>query len=193
MSGTITHKWEGTTLVVTSDSGTSSCDLKGDKGDIGIRGAQGATGVSIGATVLGKGQPEATTGGVGAFYLDTDANKLYFCNATGEWQEVKLQRMIKNEAYLKLDDAQADTIASWSGWRLLHTDTQVQYYVDSTNPIVIPVGNYTVVDLGNAMDLYIKIEHADETIEESLFMLNYTEQSFEIKAGDTVIIHTFVL
>lgn len=44
MAGTITHKWNGTTLIVTSDSGTSSCDLKGEKGDMGIRGAQGADG-----------------------------------------------------------------------------------------------------------------------------------------------------
>ena len=44
MAGTITHEWIGTTLVVTSDSGTSSCDLKGAQGDMGIRGAQGAPG-----------------------------------------------------------------------------------------------------------------------------------------------------
>lgn len=41
MSGTITHSWNGTILTVTSDSGTSSADLKGD---IGIRGAQGVQG-----------------------------------------------------------------------------------------------------------------------------------------------------
>ncbi len=41
MSGTISHSWNGTVLTVTSDSGTSSADLKGDTG---IRGAQGAKG-----------------------------------------------------------------------------------------------------------------------------------------------------
>lgn len=40
----ITHKWTGTVLTITSDSGTSSCDLKGDKGDDGARGAQGKAG-----------------------------------------------------------------------------------------------------------------------------------------------------
>lgn len=40
----ITHEWNGTILTITSDSGTSSCDLKGDKGDDGIRGAQGIAG-----------------------------------------------------------------------------------------------------------------------------------------------------
>lgn len=42
MAGTITHKWDGTVLTVTSDSGTSSADLKGAKGDDGARGAVGA-------------------------------------------------------------------------------------------------------------------------------------------------------
>lgn len=44
MSGTITHEWNGTVLTITSDSGTSSSDLKGAKGDDGIRGAQGIPG-----------------------------------------------------------------------------------------------------------------------------------------------------
>ena len=44
MSGQITHEWNGTVLTVTSDSGTTSCDLKGEKGDTGIRGAQGVAG-----------------------------------------------------------------------------------------------------------------------------------------------------
>lgn len=38
----ITHSWNGTVLTITSDSGTSSADLKGDTG---IRGPQGAAGI----------------------------------------------------------------------------------------------------------------------------------------------------
>lgn len=34
----ITHEWNGTILTITSDSGTSSADLKGEKGDDGARG-----------------------------------------------------------------------------------------------------------------------------------------------------------
>lgn len=37
----ITHKWNGTVLTITSDSGTSSCDLRGEKGDDGPRGPIG--------------------------------------------------------------------------------------------------------------------------------------------------------
>lgn len=40
----VTHSWNGTTLVVTSASGTSSADLKGDKGDTGAKGEQGIQG-----------------------------------------------------------------------------------------------------------------------------------------------------
>ena len=46
MAGTITHSWNGTVLTITSDSGTSSADLKGAQGDTGVRGAQGANGAS---------------------------------------------------------------------------------------------------------------------------------------------------
>lgn len=45
MSG-ITHEWNGTILTITSDSGTSSADLQGAKGETGIRGPQGAPGTS---------------------------------------------------------------------------------------------------------------------------------------------------
>ena len=47
MAGTITHEWHGTVLTVTSDSGTSSADLQGGKGDTGPRGAQGPAGIIV--------------------------------------------------------------------------------------------------------------------------------------------------
>ena len=47
MAGTITHEWTGTVLTITSDSGSSSVDLKGGKGDTGPRGAQGPAGVIV--------------------------------------------------------------------------------------------------------------------------------------------------
>ena len=47
MAGTITHSWQGTVLTITSDSGTSSADLQGGKGDTGPRGAQGPAGVIV--------------------------------------------------------------------------------------------------------------------------------------------------
>ena len=47
MAGTITHSWQGTVLTITSDSGTSSADLQGGKGNTGPRGAQGPAGVIV--------------------------------------------------------------------------------------------------------------------------------------------------
>lgn len=47
MAGMITHSWNGTILTITSDSGTSSMDLKGGNGDIGPRGPQGPAGIII--------------------------------------------------------------------------------------------------------------------------------------------------
>ena len=47
MSGTIEHSWNGTILTIKSDSGTSSADLQGGKGDTGPRGAQGPAGVIV--------------------------------------------------------------------------------------------------------------------------------------------------
>ena len=44
MAGTIKHSWNGTVLTIESDSGVSSCDLKGATGDTGIRGPQGIAG-----------------------------------------------------------------------------------------------------------------------------------------------------
>ena len=40
----VTHSWNGTTLTVTSASGTSSADLKGEKGAQGIQGERGLQG-----------------------------------------------------------------------------------------------------------------------------------------------------
>lgn len=47
MAGNIYHSFNGTILTITSDSGSSSVDLKGSKGDTGPRGAQGPAGVIV--------------------------------------------------------------------------------------------------------------------------------------------------
>ena len=67
MSGTITHSWNGTVLTVTSDSGTSSADLKGTKGDTGARGVRGLAGADGITSVNGKkGDITLTASDVGA-------------------------------------------------------------------------------------------------------------------------------
>lgn len=47
MAGEIKHKWHGTVLTITSDAGTSSADLRGQRGEEGIRGPQGRCGVIV--------------------------------------------------------------------------------------------------------------------------------------------------
>ena len=67
MSGTITHSWDGTILTITSDSGTSSADLKGTTGDIGPRGPRGLKGDVNISSVNGKtGVVQLTAEDVGA-------------------------------------------------------------------------------------------------------------------------------
>lgn len=58
----ITHSWNGSILTITSDSGSSSCDLLGPKGDDGIRGPQG---------------PQGNVGKLDASVLDGYATKDY--------------------------------------------------------------------------------------------------------------------
>ena len=67
MSGTITHSWNGTILTITSDSGTSSADLKGTTGDTGPRGPRGLKGDVNISSVNGKtGVVQLTAEDVGA-------------------------------------------------------------------------------------------------------------------------------
>lgn len=73
MAGTITHEWNGTTLIITSDSGTSSMDLKGDTGP---RGAQGPAGIGING-INGKDGEDGVAGADGNVTFDelTEAQK----------------------------------------------------------------------------------------------------------------------
>ena len=55
MAGTITHSWNGTILSITSDSGTTAMDLKGEKGDTGARGVRGLPGKAGGGARIEDG------------------------------------------------------------------------------------------------------------------------------------------
>lgn len=51
----ITHEWNGTILTITSDSGTSSADLRGGVGNMGARGPRGLTGRAGGGAAIEDG------------------------------------------------------------------------------------------------------------------------------------------
>ena len=73
--GNIYHEWNGTILTITSDSGTSSCDLKGAKGDTGIRGAQGAKG-EIGIGAQGERGEKGEKGEAGSVVISTELTSI---------------------------------------------------------------------------------------------------------------------
>ena len=56
-----THSWNGTVLTITSASGTSSADLKGEKGDTGARGPKGDKGDTGPQGIKGDGLSVYTT------------------------------------------------------------------------------------------------------------------------------------
>ena len=74
----VTHEWEGTVLKVTSASGTSSADLKGDtgeKGDTGAQGIQGEKGVQGEKGDKGDKGDTGAAGKDGSDYVLTEADK----------------------------------------------------------------------------------------------------------------------
>ena len=67
MAGNIYHSFNGTILTITSDSGTSSADLKGTTGDTGPRGPRGLKGdVNITSVNGQTGVVQLTAEDVGA-------------------------------------------------------------------------------------------------------------------------------
>ena len=75
MAGNIYHSFNGTVLTITSDSGTSSADLKGSKGDTGARGVRGLAGADGITSVNGKkGDITLTASDVGAEEAGTAEN-----------------------------------------------------------------------------------------------------------------------
>lgn len=68
----IKHEWNGTVLTITSDSGTSSCDLKGEKGDTGVRGVQGIAGncaEGTGIASINRTSGDGTSGSIDVYTI----------------------------------------------------------------------------------------------------------------------------
>ena len=80
MAGTIEHSWNGTVLTIKSDSGISSADLKGEKGDTGIRGAQGAPGIVTGADLEGYATEEFVNNAIANIEIPTGKSIISYSN-----------------------------------------------------------------------------------------------------------------
>ena len=76
MAGTIKHEWNGTILTITSDSGTSSADLRGVKGDTGSRGVRGLPGERGGGAAIEDGIISTETTWSSSAIMDNFAEKL---------------------------------------------------------------------------------------------------------------------
>ena len=74
----IKHEWNGTILTITSDSGTSSADLKGVKGDTGARGIQGLRGETGGGALIADGTITKDTTWSSSRIMDNFAEKLAY-------------------------------------------------------------------------------------------------------------------
>lgn len=98
-SGTcgISHYWDGTILTITSDSGTSACDLKGEKGDIGARGPQGLPGDANLTEAVEKAEAAATEAEAALSQLGTARDE-----AVTAAEQVKAI-VAGNEAYTKAE------------------------------------------------------------------------------------------
>lgn len=93
----IVHGWNGTVLTVTSASGTSSADLKGEKGDAGPRGETGAAGQDgltpfigeNGNWWIGSADTGTTAGGASGLPAATaDDNGKFLRVVDGAWAAV---------------------------------------------------------------------------------------------------------
>lgn len=174
MSG-ITHSWNGTILTITSDSGTSSADLKGATGDDGVRGPQGRAGRDgISGNVFsvnGKmGDIVLTAGDVGAIteaalqpyateeYVSAEIAKAQIGGGgSGEvdlsayYTKTETETAITNRLgnyYTKKETEQviSDSIASGSGGVV---DLSNYYTKEQVNDFITGVGNETDIKLGN--------------------------------------------
>lgn len=134
MAGTITHEWVGTTLVITSDSGSSGCDLKGDRGDIGIRGPQGPQGE----------KPEVffTVGIEDETVLDTEWKELNV-NGTRVLESINLHTSDMNNPHgITCEQIGADVVGSAAavqGQLLAHIEDVNNPH--NTTPAAIGLGN----------------------------------------------------
>lgn len=150
MAGTIKHEWVGTTLVITSDSGSSGCDLKGDRGDIGIRGPQGPQGE----------KPEVffTVGIEDDTVLDTTWKELNV-NGTRVLESINLHTTDKNNPHgITCEQIGADVVGSAAavqGQLLAHIE-------DANNPHKVDKSQVGLGNVDNTADMDKPVSNAQQ-------------------------------
>lgn len=123
----VTHRWNGTVLEVTSASGTTSADLKGAKGDTGATGAagkDGANGKDGAAGAAGKDGKDGADGKTPVKGTDywTAADKAEIVNETIAALPAK---GVATESYVQ------NYVVSFAEQAGVATESYVQNYVES--------------------------------------------------------------
>ena len=137
MAGQIFHEWVGTVLTITSDSGTSSCDLKGSIGDTGARGPQGIPGRTgdAGVGLPGEKGPQGEPGNkiIGVF---NSYEELIAAYPTGQYGQA-----------FAVKDGEGSVCYVWAdGWQSVGTLTMGEQGVPGASPFVGGNGNWWVED-----------------------------------------------
>ena len=150
----VTHTWEGTVLTITSASGTSSVDLKGEKGDRGEQGLQGESGVS------GQDGVSITIDGIVESAADSGENIITF----NDGQSITIKNGSKGTKGDKGDTGQkgADGKTPVKGtdyWTEADKVEIINDVVSKTRIDVIP--DYVITEAESVADKILNIRTAD--------------------------------
>lgn len=137
MAGQIFHEWNGTILTITSDSGTSSCDLVGKTGATGSRGPQGIPGRTgdAGVGLPGEQGPQGEPGNkiIGVF---NSYEELVAAYPTGQYGQA-----------FAVKDGEGSVCYVWAdGWQSVGSLTMGEQGVPGASPYIGGNGNWWVED-----------------------------------------------
>ena len=149
MAGTITHQWNGTILTITSDSGTTACDLKGEKGDDGARGAMGLPGDTNLTDAVDKAEAAAKDA-----IAAKEATELIFGNAkTASIVCEDTASVVSTDAAAAMPAVGLVSNIDGSGWNkitLTHTNRNLVSHLDA----VFTQGHKNVVPTAEYIDVH---------------------------------------
>ena len=183
MAGTITHKWYGTTLAVTSDSGTSMCDLKGAQGDMGIRGPQGRPGVILSedgsVDMTGYATETYVDEKIATINADVDLNDYY---TKAETASLVISELIPYATEAYVDEKVADVDVDLSDYYTkAETDTAIQEgLTDYATKTYVDTAVDSVDFTGYATETYVneQIANADLDVDLSDY---YTKEEVNVE------------
>lgn len=215
MAGTITHEWNGTILTITSDSGTTAMDLKGEKGDTGARGARGLPGKSGGGARIEDGviSDETTWSSSGiidrfAELMGTNANPAVLDNPYPNFPlqittTFELKQSGSGEPYpagggknlMNLTFAQSGlTIIQNADGTITATNNTGGNLSGARCEFtgILPAGTYTISKNNTRGDVFLQTSSEDYSNNITTYTFNYDGESYlrvlcgNVKAGESI-------